>query len=173
VKRYPLPTVSDIIMAPEVNRLERERKNIAVNRQARHEYFIEETFETGVVLTGTEVKSLRLGKGNLKDSYAQIKQNELFLLNCHISPYDFGNRFNHDPLRPRKLLVHKEEIRRLIGKTKEKGLTLIPLTLYFDNKNRVKLELALAKGKKLYDKRDDQAKKDAQREVERALRGKE
>ena len=152
--------------------MERERKNIAVNRQARHEYFIEETFEAGIALTGTEVKSLRLGKGNLKESYAQVKQGEVFLFNCHISPYDFGNRFNHEPLRPRKLLLHKEEIRRLIGKTKEKGLTIVPLALYFDAKNRVKVELALAKGKKLYDKRDDMAKRDAQREMERAIRGK-
>lgn len=164
---------SDIMGEPEVFRLERASKTIAANRAARHEYFILETYEAGIALTGTEVKSLRLGKGNLKESYAQIKNGEAFLQNCHISPYDFGNRFNHEPLRPRKLLLHKEEIRRLIGKTKEKGLTLVPLSLYFDEKNRVKVELALAKGKKLYDKRDDLAKKDAQRDVERALRGKE
>lgn len=153
--------------------MERERKNIATNRQAWHEYFILESFEAGIALTGTEVKSLRNGKGSLKESYAQIKNSEVFLFNCHISPYDFGNRFNHDPLRPRKLLLHKEEIRRLIGKTKEKGLTLVPLSLYFDTHNRAKVELALAKGKKLYDKREDLAKRDAQRDVERALRGKE
>lgn len=153
--------------------MEQERKNIAINRQARHEYFIEETFEAGIALTGTEVKSLRMGKGNLKESYAQVKQSEVFLLNCHISPYDFGNRFNHEPLRPRKLLMHKSEIRRLVGKTKEKGLTLVPLAMYFDTHNRVKIELALAKGKKLYDKRDDMAKKDAQRDIDRAVRGKE
>lgn len=153
--------------------MERESKTVAANRAARHEYFILETYEAGIALTGTEVKSLRLGKGNLKESYAQIKDGEAYLIHCHISPYDFGNRFNHDPLRPRKLLLHKEEIRRLIGKTKEKGLTLVPLSLYFDEKNRAKVELALAKGKKLYDKRDDLAKKDAQRDVERALRGKE
>ena len=153
--------------------IERTVKQIAANRAARHEYFILETFEAGIALTGTEVKSLRLGKGNLKESYAQVKGGELFLFNCHISPYDFGNRFNHEPLRPRKLLLHKAEIMRLVGKTKEKGLTLVPLSLYFDVKNRVKLELALAKGKKLYDKRQDMAKKDAQRDVERALRGKD
>ncbi|HHZ20399.1 MAG TPA: SsrA-binding protein SmpB [Firmicutes bacterium] len=157
----------------EVNPLERERKNIATNRQARHEYFILETLEAGIVLTGTEVKSLRQGKGSLKESYAQVQNGEVYLYNCHISTYDFGNRFNHDPLRPRKLLLHKEEIRRLIGKTKEKGLTLVPLALYFDANNRVKVELALAKGKKLYDKREDMAKRDAQRAIERALRGKE
>jgi SsrA-binding protein len=147
-----------------------EQKMIAVNRRARHEYFIEETFETGISLTGTEVKSLRLGKGNLQDSYALISNNEVFLHNCHISPYDFGNRFNHEPLRIRKLLMHREEIRRLFGKTREKGLTLVPLRMYFNEQGRVKVELALAKGKKLYDKREDIAKKDASREVDRVLR---
>ncbi len=150
-----------------------ETKNIATNRRARHEYYIEESMEAGVVLTGTEVKSLRRGKGNLNDSYAQIKGTEIILYNCHISPYDYGNRFNHDPLRPRKLLLHKEEIRRLIGKTKEKGFTLVPLSMYFDQKNRVKVELALARGKKMYDKREDLAKKDAEREMARALKGRE
>ena len=150
-----------------------ETKNIATNRRARHEYYIEESMEAGVVLTGTEVKSLRRGKGNLNDSYAQIKGTEIILYNCHISPYDYGNRFNHDPLRPRKLLLHKEEIRRLIGKTKEKGFTLVPLSMYFDQKNRVKVELALARGKKMYDKREDLAKRDAEREMARALKGRE
>lgn len=149
-----------------------EIKNIATNRRARHEYFIEETFEAGVVLKGTEVKSLRRGKGNLNDSYAQIKDEEVFLYNCHISPYDFGNRYNHDPLRPRKLLLHKAEIRRLISKTKEKGFTLVPLAMYFDRNNRVKVELALARGKKLYDKREDLAKRDAQREIARVMKEK-
>jgi SsrA-binding protein len=149
---------------------DRERKNITANRRARHDYFIEETFEVGIVLTGTEVKSLRLGKGNLQDSYALIKNNEIFLLNCHISPYDFGNRFNHDPLRTRKLLMHRDEIRKLFSKTREKGLTLVPLQMYFDEKGRVKLELALAKGKKLYDKRDDIAERDAAREMDRAMK---
>ncbi len=150
-----------------------ERKTIAVNRRARHEYFIEETFEAGVVLTGTEVKSLRLGHGNLSDSFALISQNEIFLHNCHISPYDFGNRFNHEPLRTRKLLLHREEIRKLFSKTREKGLTLVPLQIYFNEKGKIKLELALAKGKKLYDKREDLAKKDAAREVDRTLRNRE
>ena len=147
-----------------------EPKSISVNRRARHEYFIEETFETGIALTGTEVKSLRLGKGNLQDSYAQISNNEVLLQNCHISPYEFGNRNNHEPLRTRKLLMHKAEIRRLFAKTREKGLTLIPLQMYFNDKGRVKVELGLAKGKKLFDKRDDIAQKDASREVQRVLR---
>lgn len=152
---------------------EKERKNIAANRRARHDYFIEETFETGIVLTGTEVKSLRLGKGNLQDSYAMIQNNEIFLHNCHISPYDFGNRFNHDPVRTRKLLMHKSEIRKLWSKTREKGLTLVPLQMYFDERGRVKVELALAKGKKLYDKREDIAERDAKRNIDRALRQKD
>jgi SsrA-binding protein len=149
---------------------EREQKIIAVNRRARHEYFIEETFEAGLALTGTEVKSLRQGKGNLQESYAMIKDGQVFLHHCHVSPYDFGNRFNHEPLRPRKLLMHKAEIRRLFSKTREQGLTLVPLQLYFNERGRVKIELALARGKKLYDKREDIASKDAAREVDRALR---
>ncbi len=150
-----------------------EPKIITTNRRARHDYYIEETMEAGIALTGTEVKSLRKGKGNLNDCYAQVVDEEVYLYNCHISPYDFGNRFNHDPLRPRKLLLHKEEIRRLIGKTSQKGFTLVPLTMYFDKNNRVKLKLALAKGKKTYDKREDLARRDAEREMARALRGKE
>ncbi len=151
---------------------ERERKRIAENRKARHDYFIEDTFEAGIALTGTEVKSLRQGKGNLQDSYAQINGNgsEIFLVNCHISPYDFGNRFNHEPLRARKLLMHKEEIRRLFGKVREKGLTLVPLQMYFNGHGRVKVELALARGKKLYDKREDIAERDAKRNIDKALK---
>ena len=147
-----------------------EPRKITVNRRARHEYFIEETYEAGIALTGTEVKSLRQGKGNLNESYAGIDKGEVFLYNCHISPYEAGNRFNHDPLRSRKLLLHKKEIRRLLGKVKEKGMTLVPLSLYFDEKNRVKVELALARGKKLYDKRRDMARRDAKREMARAVR---
>nr|WP_132014245.1 SsrA-binding protein SmpB [Hydrogenispora ethanolica] len=149
---------------------EKERKNIAVNRSARHNYFIEETYEAGIALTGTEVKSLRLGKGNLQDSFARIANGEIMLENCHISPYDFGNRFNHEPTRPRKLLMHRKEIIRLFSKVREQGLTLVPLQMYFNEQGRVKVELALARGKKLHDKRDDIAKKDAAREVDRALR---
>jgi SsrA-binding protein len=145
-------------------------KVVTENRKARHDYFIEETYEAGLALTGTEVKSLRAGKANLQDSFARVENNEVFLYNMHISPYDQGNRFNHEPKRTRKLLLHKSEIRRLIGKTREKGLTLVPLKVYFNQRGIAKLELALAKGKKLYDKRDDIASKDANREIARALR---
>jgi len=147
-------------------------KVIAENRKARHDYFIEEACEAGIALTGTEVKSLRAGKANLKDSYAKVENGEMFICNMHISPYEQGNRYNVDPIRNRKLLLHKAEINRLFGKVKQQGLTLVPLKLYF-KRGRVKVELALARGKKTYDKRDDLAKKDAQREVERAFRGKD
>jgi SsrA-binding protein len=146
-----------------------EEKNITVNRKARHEFSILQTFEAGIVLVGTEVKSLREGKANLVDSYALIKNNELWLLSLHISEYKQGNINNHIPTRDRKLLLNKSEIRKLIGKTKEKGLTLVPLRLYFKN-GRVKVELALAKGKKVYDKREDIAKRDYQREQERRFK---
>ncbi len=146
-----------------------EEKNIAVNRKARHEYAILQTFEAGIVLVGTEVKSLREGKANLVDSYALIKNNEIWLLSLHISEYKQGNINNHIPTRDRKLLMNRSEIRKLIGKTKEKGLTLIPLRLYFKS-GRVKVELALAKGKKVYDKRQDIAKKDFQRDQERKIK---
>ncbi|HHW22220.1 MAG TPA: SsrA-binding protein SmpB [Clostridiaceae bacterium] len=145
------------------------RKTIVQNRKARHDYFIEETYEAGIALTGTEVKSLRLGKANLQDSYAVIKNGEVFVHGLHISPYDMGNRFNHDPLRVKKLLLHKYEINKLIGHTQKKGLTLIPLSLYF-KKGKVKVELAVAKGKKLYDKREDIARKDAMREIDRRMK---
>lgn len=149
---------------------EQKIKIIAENRKARHDFTIHETFEVGIALTGTEVKSLRAGKANMKDSYAQVTRTaEVFVYNLHISPYDHGNIFNHDPLRSRRLLLHREEIRRLIGKVKEKGYALVPLKLYFKH-GLVKLELALATGKKLYDKRQDMAKKDAKREMERALK---
>lgn len=146
-----------------------EEKNIAVNRKARHEYAILQTFEAGIVLVGTEVKSLREGKANLVDSYALIKNNEIWLLSLHISEYKQGNINNHIPTRDRKLLMNRSEIRKLIGKTKEKGLTLIPLRLYFKN-GKVKVELALAKGKKVYDKRESIAKKDLQRDQERKFK---
>lgn len=145
-------------------------KVLAENRKARHDYFIEETYEAGMVLTGTEIKSLRAGKANLKDSFARVENNEVFLYNMHIAPYEQGNRFNHDPKRTRKLLLHKSEIRRLIGKTREKGLTLIPLRVYLNPRGYAKLELALARGKKLYDKREAIAARDANREIARALR---
>lgn len=149
------------------------RKVITDNRKARHDYFIEETYEAGIALVGTEVKSMRLGKVNLKDSYAHIQNGQLILSNMHIGPYDKASHFNHDPLRDRKLLMHKREIMRLWGKTREKGLTLVPIKLYFNEKNKVKVEIGLAKGKKLYDKRDDLAKKDAERQIKRALSDKQ
>ncbi len=142
---------------------------ISVNRQARHNYFIEETCEAGLVLLGSEVKSMRDGKANLKDSHARIQKGEAFLVNAHISPYPGANQFNHEPTRTRKLLLHKREIARLTGKTKERGFTLIPLRLYFKG-GKAKVELALARGKKLYDKRETLRRKMAQREVERSLK---
>lgn len=144
-------------------------KVMARNKKARHDYAIEETYEAGIVLTGTEIKSVRAGKANLQDSYARIKDGEVFLLNLHISPFDQGNRYNPDPTRTRKLLLHKDEIRKLIGKTQIKGYSIIPLDLHLRN-GFCKVELALAKGKKLYDKRHDIAKRDAKREIERAFK---
>jgi SsrA-binding protein len=148
---------------------EDKEKNITVNRKATHEYAILQTFEAGIVLVGTEVKSLRQGKANLVDGYAKLEMNEVWLVNVNISEYTQGNINNHDPRRERKLLMNRSEIRKLIGKTKEKGLTLIPLRLYFKN-GKVKVELALAKGKKVYDKRRDIAKRDFQREQERRIK---
>lgn len=146
-----------------------QEKNITVNRKARHEYFILQTFEAGIILTGTEVKALRQGKANLVDSYANIEKGEVWLMSANISAYEQGNINNHEPTRQRKLLLKKNEIRRLIGKVKEKGLTLIPLRLYFKN-GKVKVELAVAKGKKVYDKRESIAKRDFQREQERRFK---
>ena len=142
-----------------------EIKTLAENRKARHEYFIIESFECGIELFGTEVKSVKLGKANLKESYADVKNGEVFVYSMHISPYEQGNIFNRDPLRPKRLLLHKSEIRRLIGLVTREGYTLIPVSLY-QVRGLVKMQLAIAKGKKLYDKRDDMAKRDAQREVE-------
>ena len=143
-----------------------ETKTIAVNKKARHDYFVEESFETGIVLAGTEVKSLRAGTVNLKDSWCDIENGEIFVKQMHISPYEKGNIFNKDPLRVRKLLLHRAEIRKLEAKLKEKGLTLVPLKVYFKD-SLVKVEIGLARGKKLYDKRQDIAKKDQRREAER------
>ena len=147
------------------------KKVLATNRKARHEYFIDETYECGIELKGTEVKSLRQGKANLSDGYASVDNSEVFLKQVHISQYEQGNVFNVDPLRVRKLLLHKSEIRKLIGATTIKGYSLIPLRLYLKN-GKVKVEIALAKGKKLYDKRQDMAKKDAERRMEREMTGK-
>lgn len=139
---------------------------VARNRKARHDYFVEETYETGLVLKGTEVKSIRQGKVNLKDSYAQVENGEVYVIAMHISPYEQGNIYNADPMRKRKLLLNKREIRNLIGLTTQKGYSLIPLSLYLKN-GKVKMELAVALGKKKYDKRQDIAKKDAERRMQR------
>ncbi len=147
-------------------------KIIAQNKTARLNYFIEDTYEAGIALVGTEVKALREGKANLKDSYALVKDGEVFVHEIHISPYTFGNRENHDPLRVRKLLLHKGEIKRLYGKSRERGLALIPLKLYFKS-GKVKLEIGVGRGKKLYDKRESLRVKDDRREIERGMRRKE
>ena len=144
-------------------------KLISQNKKAWHDFFIEETYECGISLAGTEVKSLREGKVNLKDSYASIDNGEVYVKGMHISPYEKGNIFNKDPLRDRKLLMHKYEIRKLIGSVKEKGYSLIPTKLYFKN-SRVKVEIALARGKKLYDKRNDIAGRDAKRDIARKIK---
>jgi SsrA-binding protein len=149
---------------------ENGKKMICVNRRARFDYEISETLEAGLVLQGTEVKSLRDGRASLKDAYAELLNGEMFLLHAHIDQYEQGNRANHDPERPRKLLMHRREIHRLAGKAQEKGLTLIPTRMYF-SKGKAKIELGLAKGKKLYDKRQDMKLRSAQRDIERALRG--
>lgn len=147
-----------------------EKKIVANNKKARHDYFIEDTYEAGIVLTGTEIKSVRQGKVNIKECYAKIENGEMILYGMHISPYAFGNRFNGDPLRPRKLLLHKREIQKLIGYTTLKGLTLVPLRMYINEKGRAKLELAVARGKKDYDKRNAIAKRDADRRMQQAMR---
>ncbi len=144
-------------------------KLIAKNPTAKHNYFIEDTIETGIVLSGTEIKSIRSGKVNLKDSYVGIKNGEVYIYHMHISPYEHGNIYNKDPLRDRKLLLHQREIAKLMGFIKQKGYSLIPVSLYFKG-NLVKLELGIGKGKKLYDKREDMAKKDAQREIDRQMK---
>jgi SsrA-binding protein len=147
-----------------------ESQNIAVNRKARHDYFIEETLEAGIVLTGSEVKSLRDGRCNLKDSFARVSRGEAFVTNIHISPYDPAHRDNHEPTRSRKLLLHRLEIDRLEGKLNQKGLTLVPLRIYFNARGRAKIELGLGRGKKHYDKRQTIKEREAKRETARALR---
>ncbi|MBQ5325581.1 MAG: SsrA-binding protein SmpB [Oscillospiraceae bacterium] len=144
-------------------------QTITVNRAARHEYFVLETYEAGIELYGTEIKSIRNGSVNLKESWADIQNGEVFINGMHISPYEKGNIFNKDPFRVRKLLLHKKEINKLAGKIKQEGLTLIPLSLYF-KKQYVKVELGLCKGKKLYDKRESMAKRDAKRDIDRAMK---
>jgi len=146
-------------------------KVIAQNRSARHDYFILETWEAGLELKGTEVKSIRLGKCNLKDSYGMVRNREMFVEGMHISPYEKGSYFNTDPMRPKRLLMHKQEIRKAHQQVMQQGLALVPLSVYLKD-GRMKLELALCKGKKLYDKRDDMAKRDAKRDIERSMREK-
>ena len=144
-------------------------KTIVTNRKARHDYFIDETYEAGIVLTGTEIKSVRAGRVNLRDSYVQVKDGELWLIDTHIAPYKEAGRGGHEPKRPRKLLMHRREISRLQGKAQEKGYTIVPLRLYLKDNKWAKVEIALARGKKLYDKREAIRKRDIQREVEREL----
>ena len=148
-----------------------DEKIICQNKLARRNYFIDDTYEAGIVLAGTEVKALREGRGNMKDSYAQVKNGEVFVYDMHISPYSHGNRSNHISLRVRKLLLHKREIKKLYGKSNEKGLTLVPLKMYFKN-GKVKLELGVGKGKKLYDKREDIRRRDDMRDAQRDMSAK-
>lgn len=148
----------------------KEPRVIAENRKARHDYHIEDTVEAGLVLTGTEVKSLRLGRVSLREAYAEIRSGEAWLVNAHISPYEQGNRFNHEPLRPRKLLLHKRELRRLIGLVARRGYTLVPLRMYWV-RGRAKVEIALARGKREYDRRREIAAREVQRAMARAARG--
>ncbi|MDD8016956.1 MAG: SsrA-binding protein SmpB [Bacteroidota bacterium] len=156
-------------MSEKNNEYLAEERIAISNRKARHDYEILDSYETGIVLQGSEVKSLRQGRANLQDSYGILKKGEVWLLNMHINPYEHANQFNHDPLRTRKLLLHRSEIRKLIGKTTEKGLTLIPLKVYF-KKGVAKVELALCKGKRDYDRREDIKKRDVEREMRRNLR---
>ncbi|MBS5335265.1 MAG: SsrA-binding protein [Clostridiales bacterium] len=148
----------------------KERKLVANNKKARHDYFIEQVYEAGIVLTGTEIKSVRQGKVSIKESYAKIENGEVFIYGMNISPYEQGNRFNVDPLRTRKLLLHKREIQKLIGYTTMKGLTVVPLKMYINEDGRAKVELAVARGKKNYDKRESIAKRDAARDIDRKMK---
>jgi len=151
---------------------DKDRKYAAQNKKAYHDYFILETYEAGIELFGTEVKSVRAGKLNLKDSWCNIVNGEMLANGVHISPYEQGNRFNRDPLRPKRLLLHKKEILKLFGTVKQEGLALVPLSVYFNDKGKAKMQIGLCKGKKNYDKREAQAKKDAQRDIERGMRQK-
>lgn len=146
------------------------RKLVAANKKARHDYFIEATYEAGIVLTGTEIKSVRAGKVSIKESYVKVENGELIIYGMHISPYEQGNRYNVEPLRPRKLLLHKKEINKLYGETKNTSLTIVPLSMYINEDGRAKVEIGLARGKKNYDKRATIAKKDADRKMDRAIK---
>jgi SsrA-binding protein len=167
-RHSPHPTKPNPEKSPRRDPTASGERDAAVNRIASHNYFLLEKFEAGVVLTGTEVKSIRGGLANLKDAYGLVKDDAVWLLNAHIGPYEHGNIFNHAPLRTRKLLMHREEIRKLIGKTQQRGLTLIPTRLYF-KKGRVKVELALAKGKQLWDKRETERRRTADKEARDAI----
>lgn len=166
---YSYSTTKGGIVVAERSDQRKNTKTIAVNKKARHDYFVMEAFEAGIELVGTEVKSIRSGGVNLKESWCAIENGQLFVKQMHISPYEMGNIFNKDPLRVRKLLMHKAEINRLFGLMKQQSYTLIPLSLYFKG-SRVKMQLGLCKGKKLHDKREDSAKRDATREISRALK---
>jgi SsrA-binding protein len=161
--------------APPAKKVEEKEKDkvryktVAENRRARHEYEVIDVFQAGIVLAGTEVKSMRQGRANLADSFARVEEGEMWLYNCHISPYDHGNRFNHEPARKRKLLMHDKEISKLKSRMQEKGLTIVPLKLYFLG-NWAKIDIALARGKQLWDKREDTAKRDAKRQIERIVK---
>ena len=144
-------------------------ETVAVNRKARHNYTITDTFEAGLVLTGTEIKSIRAGKANLSDAYARVEKGEAWLVGAHIAPFEQGNRYNHEPRRDRKLLLHRTEINQLMGRAQAKGLTVVPLRMYITDKGRAKLELGLARGKQLYDRRRDLAERQSRREMEREL----
>lgn len=150
-----------------------EQKTVAQNKKAYHDYFVLETYEAGIELFGTEIKSIRAGKVNLKDSWCNIVNGEMLANGVHISPYEQGNRFNRDPMRPKRLLLHKKQIMKLYGEVKQQGLALIPLSVYFNESGKAKMLVGLCKGKKLFDKRETEAKKSAQRDIERAFRNKE
>ena len=150
--------------------MRKQKRIVANNKKARHDYFIEESYEAGIVLMGTEIKSLRAGRANLKESFARIERGELFIYGMHISPYEQGNRFNVDSIRPRKLLLHRQELRKLIGSTALKGLTIVPLSIYINERGLAKMEIAVARGKKLYDKRADAARRDADRHMRQSIK---
>lgn len=157
---------------PHVSQPLTKRKVVAENRRARFDYFVDDVYEAGIALTGTEVKSLRFGEGSIADSYAEVRNGEVWLVNANIPEFSHGNRFNHEPKRPRKLLLHAREVAKFHGAVNRQGMTLIPLSIYFNDRGRAKVELALAKGKKLHDKRDTEKNRDWQREKQRLMRDK-
>jgi SsrA-binding protein len=158
--------------ADQGGKTQKTEKVVATNRKAFHDYHIDERYEAGIALQGTEVKAMREGRVNLKDSFARVDRNEVILHNCHISPYSHGNIMNHDPVRPRKLLLHRREINKLMGRTQQKGLTLVPLKMYFNGAGKAKVEIGLGKGKQQFDRREDIKDREARRDVERAMKAK-